>query len=243
MFFTRHFQPIGVKTITPFWMIGLLFLITFYSTDSLAQSKQSLPLPVENALSAAEVHQNLRASFTIKFVWENDIEIIERYDAISQAWTPISGNKERLSRRGRERLRKYKKLEAKPGGLLYSDYRDNLKNVALKEKTSQALIYKFSSPQIPRHIRSPENYIKTELILDPNEGWIRKYLVTTLRPFRKSITSNLSAFSFEQEFNKPFPNGPALMTRLYCRLKGNNAFVKVDEEFSIDFYDFKIIDD
>ncbi len=206
-----------------------------------ANSSTSLPIPVDRALRVAELDGDVRISFTMRFQWANDIVIVQRYDAVTKKWTILEGNPDLLTRRGRERLKKYKKLESKPGGLLYGDYRDSLKDVFLAKETEQTLTYSFSSPQAPSSLDKQKNTIATELVIDRQEGWMRKYSIIALKPFKANPVSRMDALTFTQIFAKPVENGPVVLTEFYCRMKGKNAFIKVDDEFSIKFSDFEIV--
>ncbi len=219
---------------------ALFLLVTSFS----GANAQDLPPPVDRALQEAEANADLRLSYTMAFRWlidgAVDKRVVARFDAVSEEWTFLDGALEDLSHRARKKFRTYQRLESKPGGLVYAEYRPFLADVTPTLETDQHRAYSFRSAQPPASIaeRGP---VDTTLIVSKTHGGIERYAIKTTAPFKPNAASRLDDFVFEQTFERAAPDSPPLMTRLYWRLKGTRLLAILDEEFDIEFYDFRIV--
>ena len=202
-------------------------------------SAEDFPGPVETALQSAESQAGLRVSYTMVFQWPGVLDIVQRYDANLDQWTPISGDPSQLDANGAKKFRTYKRVESKPGGLTYADYRSHLRDVRLISEDDGALVYSFLSPQTPGDVVEAAKVVETRLVIDRTSNALTRYSVKALQPFKPNVASKLEEFDFQQDFEKVLPNAPALMTRVYWRAKGRRAFSNVDETYTVLFRDFE----
>ncbi|MEO0612268.1 MAG: hypothetical protein AAFY83_02980 [Pseudomonadota bacterium] len=201
----------------------------------------SIPEPVAQALAKAEARADLQVSFTMAFRWFEDPPVVNRYDASSQRWTVIAGSPDALPAAARKKLKTYKRLEAQPGGLTYADYRQHLQDITLVEEIPARLVYTFVSAQLPKSMVNLNERVRTRLVIDRETGDLKTYLVEALAPFRANVMSSLNDFYFTQEFEKVFPDTPALMTRMHWRAKGKRFLQTINEDFEIIFSDFVLV--
>lgn len=208
-----------------------------------ASAQERLPVSIDKALQEAEAVSDLKLNFTITFRWPGIEDIVQRYDATRNEWTPVSGNPEDLNATGRRKLQAYKRLESAPGGLVYADYREHIMDVTLlddsKDQKQGIHHYSFVSPRTPDFVKGSEELVKSRLSLDTNSGGLTKYSIEAMQPFRPNPMSRLEEFTFDQTFERIFADTPPLMTSLYWRAKGKRFFSTVDEEFTILFSDFE----
>ena len=219
-----------------------LLVVIFQGASSVpAYADSSFPTPVDRALEEAEAHADLKVSYTMSFRWfEGDI-VSARFDAESRRWTPVKGNPDRLERRARKKFRTYQRVESKPGGLIYADYRPHLSDLALISETAERLVYQFISPQTPKSVVQAQDRVKTELVVDRHEGHLTRYAIQSLKPFKPNAVSKLDEFVFEQTFSRISPDFPPVMTHVYWRARGKRLLSTVDEEYEIIFSDFEIV--
>ena len=111
--------------------LAVLLAGSLYVAPALASD---LPAPLDQALSEAEDSGKLRFSYTQEFIWPGHEPIIERFDAASGDWTLISGKPEKLDKKGKKKLKNWKRIESAPGELLYADYRSTFKETKLVEE-------------------------------------------------------------------------------------------------------------
>ena len=176
--------------------------------------------------------------------WEDQPEVVERYDARTDSWTLVSGDPDALDRNGRKKLKTYKRVESVPGGLLYADYRDSLKGVTLDQETDEAYLYNFVAGQADDADLEDgaDEKVNTRIKVSKDDGAMQLYSVKALTPFKPNAVSKLDKFIFEQNFERITPDTPPVMTRVYWRAQGKQVFSSVDEEYTVLFSDFEIIE-
>ncbi|MGF1543136.1 MAG: hypothetical protein ACFB00_01275 [Parvularculaceae bacterium] len=207
-----------------------------------AAQAQDLPAPVDAALDEAEALAETRVSYTMTFEWENEPPVVARYDAPADDWTIVEGDPEALSGAGPKKFRTWSRVESEPGGLLYADYRPHLRNVTRLEETDATTVYEFTSPQTPDDLDEVREKLETRLVVDNEDGRLATYAIRALEPFKPNVASKLSEFEFVQNFERPAPGAPALMTYVKWRAKGRRVFSDVDESYVVRFDDFEFMD-
>ncbi|MEO1149818.1 MAG: hypothetical protein AAFW83_02410 [Pseudomonadota bacterium] len=208
----------------------------------LPSTAQTLPAPVDTALSRAEADNEIRVSYTMTFQWFDGPQIKSRFDAREKAWTVVSGNPDALPAKARKKYETYKRVESKPGGLTYADYRKHLRSVALIEESPETLTYSFVSPQTPDDLEAVGKTVRTRLEIDRQTVELATYFVEALAPFKPNAFSRLDAFYFRQTFEKKLPGAPALMTEVIWQAKGKRFLTSIDEDYRITFSDFSRVD-
>ena len=209
-----------------------------------ALALDALPQPLDKALSEAEARQNFKVSYTMTWQWEEAADVVERYDARTGEWTLVSGDPGALDRTGRKKLNTYKRVESEPGGLLYADYRDSLKGVTLDQETSDAWLYNFIAGQAESADLEDgaEEKVTTQIRVSKEDGAMELYAVKALTPFKPNAVSKLETFIFEQNFERITPDTPPVMTRVYWKAVGKQLLSSVDEEYTVLFSDFEIVE-
>jgi len=220
-------------------------LIVFFTLGlsvgvSLAPASASdLPEPVDRALREAEAQKKLRVSYTMTFRWRGAPEIVTRYDAREDRWSVLKGSPDALDDNGRKKFETYKRVESKPGGLTYADYRDHLDNVVRDGENGKLITYDFVSPQTPGDLEKARTLVDTEIAIDKTHQGLVRYQVRAKRAFKPNPVSKLDDFEFVQTFERRLDATPPLMTRVYWRAKGKRLFSSVDEEYTVLFSDFE----
>ncbi len=208
-----------------------------------AAAQSGFPAPVEKALAEAEAQDDYRVSYSMRFIWPDAEPVTARYDATTKRWATLSGDPDALSGAGPKKFKTWKRVESKPGGLLYADYRSSLRDVTLVGETDDALTYNFVSPQTPDSLEEAADVVETKLVIDKTDGRMSLYSVRALKPFKPNVASNLEEFEFTQTFARIGDDGPAVMTKTYWRAKGKRVFSSVDEEYTVEFFDFEPVTD
>ncbi len=199
----------------------------------------ALPEPVDRALREAEAQNKLRVSYTMTFRWRGAPEIVTRYDANQDRWSVIKGSPDGLDENGRKKFETYKRVESKPGGLTYADYRDHLDSVVRDGEDGKLITYDFVSPQTPGDLEKARTLVDTEIAIDKTHLGLVRYQVRAKQAFKPNPVSKLDDFEFIQTFERRLDATPPLMTRVYWRARGKRLFASVDEEYTVLFSDFE----
>jgi hypothetical protein len=210
---------------------------------ALSAMVQEMPAPLDAALSQAEAQPDLRVSYTMRFEWPGEAPVVQRFDAAERRWTTIEGDAERLPDDAQDKLGNVMKSESVPGGLLYADFRKHLRDVQPVEETEDRLVYSFIPPEAEdRDVGAEaEAAVRARLYVAKDGGRLARYEVRGLKPFKPLPVARMEEFVVEQDFERLGEDGPALLTRLYSRQKGERFFRKVDTEFTATFSDFEIV--
>ncbi len=204
---------------------------------------EELPGPLETALTEAEANNKLRVSYTQSFEWPGNNPVVERYDAAADEWTLISGDPEALDRKGQKKLKTWKRVESAPGELLYADYRGSLRDATLEEETDETLAYSFNTGQADNADLNEgvEDKVFTRAVVRKEDGSITYYAIKALEGFKPNAVSRLDQFVFEQTFERPAPDVPPVMTKVYWKAVGRQLLSNVDEEYTIYYSDFEVV--
>lgn len=199
--------------------------------------------PIETALSEAEAKEGLKLSYTMKFEWPGEAAVTVRYDAEERRFSTLSGKIDALPKYARQKLENIKKSESKPGGLLYADFRSYLDAITFEEETPDQYIYSFIPSQVDEDDMTgdTQDVVRARLYVSKTDDILERYEVLGLRPFKPNAAAKMEKFEVVQDFERLGDNGPAVLTRLYSRQKGERFFRKVDTEFTAYFYDFEEI--
>ena len=204
---------------------------------------QDLPAPLETAVSEAEAQDDRRFSYTQTFVWRDFPPVVDRYDATTDSWTRISGTTDGWDNPGPKKLRNWTRIESRPGELLYADYRDSFSGVKLIEETDQSYIYSFTAGQENNEdLQGAEENVLTRAVVDKADQSIKSYLIKATQGFKPNAVSRLDEFVFEQTFERPAPGVAPVMTKVYWKAVGKQVFSKVDEELTIYYSDFDVVE-
>lgn len=207
-------------------------------------ASNALPTPLDAAFQEAEARQDVRVSYTMTWQWRGAEDVVERYDAKTDRWTVVQGNPKALSRAARKKLKTYKRIESVPGGLFYADYRSQLKGVVLDRETEDKYFYNFKAGQADSKDleAGAEQKVQTRIEVRKEDGAMLLYSVKALTPFKPNAVSSLDIFIFEQNFERPSPEYPPVMTRVYWKAVGSRVFSEVDEEYTVLFSNFEFVE-
>lgn len=207
---------------------GFMVLQTAFASE--------MPAPLDRALAAAETQSETQVSFTMIFRWKEMPPVHLRFDAAQNQWSILEGDSGVLPVIARKKLRNLKK-EAKPGGILYADFRPYLKEVSLESDENGEFVYRFRPPEAAEASNGtdPDSVIKARLHVDPAQNLLRLYSVRSQKGFKPNPGARLEDFILEHEFARVIDGLPPLQTRMYLKAKGERFFRQVDEEFTVIF--------
>ncbi len=220
---------------------GLLAALAAHAAAAPPQA--SFPAPLDAALSEAEETPRARYSYTMTFEWQGADPIVARFEVQSRDWTLISGDPSQLPGEARKRFENVKKSESVPGGLLYADFREHLKQVRLIEETGSEAIYRFTPPEaeerdVPEDV---DDQVRARLVVDTAQGHLALYEVRALQPVSPYPTASFDRFVVEQAF-APLPDGgPSVLRRLTVEQQGTRFFRDVDVAYTAYFSDFESV--
>ncbi|WP_306250276.1 hypothetical protein [Parvularcula sp. IMCC14364] len=204
---------------------------------------QELPAPLEAAVSEAEAQDQRRFSYTQTFIWRDFPPVVDRYDASTDSWTRISGTTDGWDNPGPKKLRNWTRIESRPGELLYADYRGSFSGVKLIEETDETYTYSFTAGQENNEdLQDAEKNVLTRAVVDKGDQSIKSYLIKATQGFKPNAVSRLDEFVFEQTFERPAPGVAPVMTKVYWKAVGRQVLSKVDEELTIYYSDFEVVE-
>jgi len=220
------------------FILPLMVVSIFLSSTVQSYAEAPLPPELELAFEEAKTNDKLRVSYTMSFQWK---DVTTRYDASTQTWTPLSGDIKTLGKIGTKKFKTWKRVESKPGGLTYTDYRSSIKNAVKHSENHIHILYRFTSPQTPASLEEALAFVDTELAIDKNKKHLARYAIRAKKSFKPNAVTKLEAFEFDQKFERLPNSGPAVMVYSYWRAKGHRAFSQFDEEYTVRFYDFAVL--
>ena len=200
---------------------------------------QDLPAPLDAALSRAEAAGPAAYAFTMRFAWADAPPVTLRF-APDAGWRTVSGDPDALPDDARDALATLKEDEAKPGGLLYGDFRPALRDVTLREETDAAYTYDFEPPEAERADDEARAAMTARLVVD-KAGGLALYEVRSNEPFSPLPMTRVDAFAYEQRFAR-VDDGPPVLTRIRSLRRGRRMFSDVDVDFVATFTDHQRID-
>ncbi len=233
---TRKARPLNVQKTFATGMA--LFIFSIVSVDESA----AMPPGLDAALAEAERTPDMKVSFTLRFQWPDETDIVQRFDAALQSWTTLEGDPDMMSNAARKALNVVKRTESKPGGLLYADFRPYLKDIALIEETDERAVFSFSSPEADRLSASAKEAVEARIILDRNTGFLTRYSVRALAPFKPLPIARVDEYLYELDFAPIKAGGPAATTRIHKFAKGRRMGARIDEQYTVLFSDFAIVE-
>ncbi len=192
---------------------------------------------LDAALTRAEQTPDYRLSFTMAFSWKGGPAVTTRFDASSGAWTHVSGDLDAMPSEARAAMGRVQASEAKPGGLLYADFRPYLSGIEAMEVTGDKAVYSFIPPETKR-LEAEDPPVEARLVVSKADARLAVYSVAALRPFKPNPFSKLEVFEVRQEFERLDGDGPAVLVRLVSRRQGSQVFRSVDVDFTATFSDF-----
>ncbi len=220
-------------------------LVAIAATFSLSTSfslAQTFPAPVEVAVSAAERFENFTPSFTMRASMPDVGSITMRYDAEKKEWSVLEGDLSSLDKDVQKELDSLKEDLIQPNELTYADAREEIVVRNLITETDQEYIYALDldaedKEEMPE---SMQDAVELKLYLDKEKNHIRLLSMKSIRPFKPAPIAKVETLIVEQEFSTPFPDGPAVITRLYNKASGSALFQKFNDEFTLEFFDYKM---
>ena len=227
-------------------MKHLLVAMTAFAAAAMIApaSASTLPSPLEAAISEAEQAGKLRFSYTQTFVWRDNAPVVDRYDAVTDSWTRISGSPDGWDNPGPKKLRNWTRIESRPGELLYADYRDSFSGVELVEETDSKFVYSFSAGQDNNEDldEGVGDKVLTRAEVTKGDNALTTYIIRATEGFKPNAVSRLDEFIFEQTFERPAPGVAPVMTKVYWKAVGRQVLSKVDEEYTIYYSDFELVE-
>ncbi|MGV6802037.1 MAG: hypothetical protein ACWA5L_08975 [bacterium] len=198
-----------------------------------------LPPDFDLILAEAEAHATLQPSFTLSFQWKDYDAVVMHYDAPQKSWQLLSGRPDLLSKTGQKKLKNIKK-EAKPGGLIYADFRKYLTQVHLTKIDGAIAIYEFIPPELKNKNLTPEqlSHMSAQLFVDTKTKSLIKYNVESDVAFSPLPGVQITYLSVIHEFSRTQYDLPPLQSKMHVRRLGRSLSGQIDEEFTVRFYDY-----
>jgi hypothetical protein len=208
-----------------------------------AAAAQPLPTPLEQALTEAETAGPLKVSFTLRFQWPGEEDVVQRFDAAAHKWKTLEGNPEALSSEARAKLQQVKREECRPGGLLYADFRSSFRDVREAGQTGERYIYSFRARgrQLDEIDDETQSAAETALHVNKEDGAMTLYAVRSQTPMKLNAFVRMEEFVYEQNFRRVSKSHPPLLTRIYNKAVGERPLKKINQEYTVLISDHEVI--
>ena len=218
-------------------------IAAFLSVGS-ALAHTAMPPVLDKVLTEAEATPATRISYTMRFTWRDEAPVTLRYDADEKEWSALDGDPKALPRTAQKKLKNVKKSESTPGGLLYADFRDYLRDVRPlgTEKDETVLTFRPKQVDADEMTADGQANVQARLYVDQDTNTLRRYEVIGLHPFKPNMATKMEAFEVIQDFERLGDDGPAVLVRLKSVQKGERLFKEIDTDFVATFSDFEIVD-